>query len=136
MNKRDYDRRQRYRELQNTGWQVTIENNLRPNDGSESFEHYMAKAVTCHILEGRGLGYSTEVEHNHRGEIDVLWHGPEDGAALAIEIQDDMSDETLSDKLDRYVHGTPIRDMLVINLDDLPEDMIDWRQHIKTELFG
>lgn len=108
-----------YRELQTAGWSVTKTNQIRFNGGSESEKHIAVKSLVG--LAGKEAGYrvSSEVTHQHRGEIDVLLFGCPDRLTLAIEVETNPTDDVIEDKFDRYVDGTPIDDMITLNLENM-----------------
>lgn len=137
MTKRQKARYERVRELQSAGWQVTKGNAIRPNHGSETASHWQAKAAVAYVLEDRGLGYSSEVEHEETGAtIDVLWHGPEDGSPVAIEVETNPTDGVVSEKLEQYVYGEPMRDMFLLDVDGCPEKFTEAVAWAEDGLFG
>lgn len=131
MNK---DNWQEYRELHNNGWNVNKHNQIRPNSGSETVKHLVAKALVAHA--GLELGYKvdSEVSHSHRGEVDILLFGNPDRLMLAVECETSPTDEVIQDKVDRYVKNTPIDDLVLVNVTELPTDMLDAYGEIKELL--
>jgi len=129
----DKDNWTAYRELHDHGWDVDKENRIRPNSGSETVKHLVAKALVAQV--GLELGYrvDSEVPHAHRGEIDVLLYGQSDRLTLAVECETSPTDEIVQDKVDRYVHG-PIDDLVLVNVTGLPTDMLDAYGQIKDLL--
>jgi len=123
-----------YRELQTAGWSVTKTNQIRFNGGSESEKHIAVKSLVG--LAGKEAGYrvSSEVTHQHRGEIDVLLFGCPDRLTLAVEAEHNQTDDVVADKLDRYVMGTPIDDMVVLDLDDMHPNVNHCYGYIKQVL--
>jgi len=111
-----------YRELQRAGWAVQKTNQIRLNGGSESKDHVAAKALVAHIGHNAGYRVSSEVVHAERGEIDILLHGHADRITLAVECESNPTDDVIDDKVRRYVKGTPIDDIAIINLDVLPDE--------------
>ena len=117
MTKRSKDLYHNRKELESNGWGVV--KSSRYNSGSETLAHSVCKLITGHYLK-HDCGYKVdfEVEHPTRGEIDVLAWGETD--SICVECETNPSDDTISDKIDRYVTGTPIRDMFLLNVDNLP----------------
>jgi hypothetical protein len=123
-----------YRALKDAGWQVTKTNQVRFNGGSETVEHSVAKMLAAHAGKEAGYRVSSEVEHDTRGEIDVLLFGCDSRISLAVECENDVQDDVVEDKVDRYVRGTPIDDIAVIAVDELPENIPEAYEEIKTVL--
>jgi len=131
MNK---DNWQEYRELHNNGWNVNKTNQIRPNSGSETVKHLVAKALVAHAGLQAGYKVDSEVSHSHRGEIDILLYGLSQRLTLAVEVETSPTDETVQDKVDRYVNNTPIDDLVLVNVTELPTDMLDAYGEIKEVL--
>ena len=131
MNK---DNWQEYRALHNNGWNVNKHNQIRPNSGSETVKHLVAKSLVAHA--GLELGYKvdSEVSHSHRGEVDILLFGNPDRLTLAVECETSPTDEIVQDKVDRYVSGTCIDDHVLVNVTELPTDMLEAYGEIKELL--
>lgn len=137
MTKRQHDRYERLRELQSAGWQVTKGNAIRPNSGSETQSHWQAKAAVAYVLEDRGLGYSSEVTNDETGAtIDILWHGPADGSPVAIEVETKPTRDVISEKIEKYVTGEPVRDVFILAVEDCPDNFTEAVEWAEEELFG
>jgi hypothetical protein len=114
-----------YRTLQNAGWNVQKHNQVRFNSGSETIKHAVAKMLVAQAGARNGYRVSSEVDHSHRGEIDILLWGNPDRLTLAVECETSPTDDVIEDKVDRYVRDTPIDDLVLVNVTELPTDMLD-----------
>ena len=104
------------RTLQSAGWTIhTQRNHIATNDGSESDEHLLYKLAALQTLTDAGYRVASEVEHDDRGEIDILGYGHPDREIVAIEIERGADQDTIDDKLERYVNGTPISECFVVD---------------------
>jgi len=131
MNKNNW---KEYRELHNHGWDVTKTNQVEFNGGSETVKHAISKMLVAHAGHTAGYRVSSEVEHSHRGEIDVLLYGNPDRLTYAVECETSPTMDVVEDKIDRYVNGTPIDDMVLINVSELPVDMLKAYEFVQAEL--
>jgi len=118
--KRGKDLYESRKELQKNGWDVTKAS--RFNSGSETINHSVCKHLSAHYLRHE-LGYKVafETTHQKRGEIDVLAWGERE--TICIECETNPNNDVVRDKLDRYIHGTPIDEMFVLNVDEMPYDI-------------
>jgi len=123
-----------YRELKDENVQVTEHNQIRFNSGSEMVEHLCLKAITGYIGHMNGYRVGSEVELPH-GEIDVLLWGHPDRLTYAVEVETSPTQDVIQDKLNRYVHtNTVIDELIVINVNDAPLDVIEMAEYVSTEL--
>jgi hypothetical protein len=60
--------------------------------------------------------------------------GCPDRLTLAVEAEHDVSDDVVADKLDRYVDGTPIDDLVVLDLDEIHPNVNHCYGYIKQVL--
>lgn len=116
--KREFSQR---KAMQDAGWGVSLTDYVAFNGGkdTESFEHFMSKAAIAWVLKQQEFRVASEVE-GPGGEIDLVAYALED-PPLAIECEKDMTEETMQDKLERYVYGQPFRDMLPVDVDTMPD---------------
>lgn len=121
--------------LQRHGWDVDKTDTVKFNHGSETEMHTHAKTATCLLLKDHGYRVDTEVKHAERGEIDVVAIpcGGEEHP-FAVELEHSPTDDVVSDKLSRYYDGTPYREVYVVNLNELPPDVLEMRTQIAAEL--
>jgi type I site-specific restriction endonuclease len=132
MNKRQQQERLARRKLKNAGWDVSKTDSVEFNSGSETTKHVVGKTLVAKVGKDQGYRVCSEVEHDDRGEIDIVLYGRKDEAPVAIELETNPQEDTISDKVERYVRGTPIRDILLINLDDMPTDIDEAEEWIQT----
>lgn len=123
-----------YRALRDSGWQVQKHNQVRLNGGSESKDHLLAKSMVAHAGKEAGYKVSSEVEHDRRGEIDILLYGNDGRLTLAVECETNPTDDVMADKRQRYVDGTPIDEMFVISVDELPANIDHAYNKIKEKI--
>lgn len=123
-----------YRDLKRAGWDVSKSPSINLNGGSESVAHLVAKTVTAKVLQDNGWQTDTEVTHDEHGEIDVLAYAPHK-LTYAVELENDITEETKQDKLERYVESNVvIDDMQIIEVGELPANVLDMRDRIISEL--
>lgn len=123
-----------YREIKRAGWNVEKTPQIAMNDGSETPAHLHAKTAVAYVARDYGYQVSTEVGHDQYGEIDVLAYHP-DRINWAIEVETDPDKESIQDKLERYVESNDvIDDMQVITVGELPANLLDLHDRIRTEL--
>jgi hypothetical protein len=122
-----------YRELKDHGVEVTRTNSIEFNSGSETATHVTAKALVGHIGLSNGYRVNSEV-HVPQGDIDmVLWGHPE-RLSYAVELEHSPTRETVESKVDRYVDQTCLDEIVVINLNDFPENYLEATEFIADEL--
>lgn len=131
MNKREREFYEKNRVLEQHGWDV--DNKFRSNGGSETDKHFVCKCLVAKAVEESGHRWTMEASHEERGEVDVLVI-PENGEPYAVEAETSPTQEVVDDKVERYTEGTPIRDMLLINVSDMPVDMIEAKAWIQEQL--
>lgn len=122
-------------QLSMAGWDVSREDAIKFNGGSETGIHIHAKTATCQILKNHGYRVNTEVCHPERGEIDVVAIPTQDGQLpFAVEIETSPTQDVIDDKLSRYHDGTPFVECYIINASELPFDIIELKNYIAGEL--
>ena len=77
---------------------------------------------------------TTEASHGDRGEVDVLCHGPPDGAPFAVEVETSPTTETIQEKHQKYIDGSPLRELFVLNVSDCPENILDAYEWVSEQL--
>jgi len=128
MTKRDKDRYQETRRLQNAGVGVDTSDVVRFNSGSESYPHFITKSTVAYL--GQLNGYFVECEATtNRGEIDCLLYHPE-RRNIAVEVETGWTEDVKEDKLSRYVHQQEgIDDMWMFEVLEKPQtdmETIKW----------
>ena len=131
MNKDQY---QFYRQLKNAGVELSKHNQIKPNDGSETFAHLVAKAAVMQLGLANGYRVASEVEVSH-GQVDCLLWGNPERLTLAVEVETSPTEETKQDKLSRYVHQQPaIDDMILVNVTQMPMHMLEALDYVSKKI--
>ena len=132
--KRTWDEYSHRRELQSANWRVEKTDKVEFNEGSETVRHEVCKMlVASYLKREKGLRVDSEVKHPERGEIDVIGYSGE-GPAIAVECETSPKEGVVSDKLERYVDGTPFRDMFLVNVGEMPENIMDAYEWVGEQL--
>jgi len=133
MTKRGKEMWSQKRTLKDSGWDVYQSD--RYNSGSETLAHSLCKAIVGHYLAHEyNFNVCFEVAHEgDRGELDLLAWSEED--ILCVECETAPEDDVISDKLDRYVHGTPIREMFTLDPLEMPAEWMEAYKWVDEQLF-
>jgi len=124
--KRRYDEFKHRRELQDSGWKVTQRDAVAFNSGSETARHAVCKMLVAHYLKHeQGFRVDSEVEHKDRGEIDIVAYGSSGEPAFAVECEHSPTEDVVQDKLERYVENTPFRECFVLNVGEMPSEIME-----------
>jgi len=135
MTKRDSTFYEHYHALENAGWNVQKENQVRFNSGAETNAHFIAKALSARVGQMHGYSVASEVVHPDYGEIDILLFGNPERQTYAVETETSPTKDVVNDKVERYVYSTDvIDDLILINVSDLPLNRIDAEDWITGEL--
>lgn len=123
MNSRQWEA---YRQLERAGVTLERPNSIRWNAGgeSETIKHIVGKVLVGTVGLRNDYRVNSEVEVED-GEIDVLLFGNPDRLTYAVELETSPTDETIRSKIERYVTPYPIQDIQVLNLNDMPMDIVD-----------
>lgn len=139
-NKRQHEKYAQYRELKDAGYQIHDDLGVRPNSGSESLKHWIAKCVGAHVLTNAGFRVDSEVERYEYasaasavGEVDLLGFGHEERKPIVLEMERAVDRDVVRDKLEKY-HVDPVREVFVIAVDDLRDDSEEMRDEIRAEI--
>lgn len=133
MSKRQHIERQHRRELQDAGFRVDKPDYVAFNSGSETFKHAQCKFVAAWSLHEQGYRVASEVEMPD-GEIDVLGYATEDKDCIAVECETSPTEEVIKDKLDRYVYNQPVRDMFLMNVNEMPLNGLEATEWVRDQL--
>lgn len=106
--------------LTSNGWSVSKRDSVAFNSGSETLAHATAKLAIAWVYKQQGYRVSSECAKDGVGEIDLVVYGTED-PPLAIEVERNMTDEVIRDKISRYVDGEPYRDCIPVDGDTIPD---------------
>jgi hypothetical protein len=128
MTQREKDLYKTRRRLQDHDWNVHKGDSIGFNAGSETLKHLYAKAVVGWYLKQHGYRIDSEVTMPD-GEVDILAYRGDD--ILVVECETSPLEDVIKDKLDRYVYGQPPRDLFVINVNELPTDVLDAQGYVK-----
>lgn len=131
MNKKNYEV---YNDLRRQGVELQKHNQIRGNGGSESARHIVAKSLAFHAATQSGWRVSSEVSVEH-GEVDLVLFQDRETRVWAVEVETSPTTEVKQDKLDRYVKQQPgIDDMVLINVSEMPENVLDAYGYIKEQI--
>jgi hypothetical protein len=122
-----------YRELKDHAVDVKKHNQIRFNSGQEGVPHIIGKALVGMIGKENGYRVSSEVSAP-KGEIDMVLWGNDKRLSYAVELETDPETDTVESKLNRYVHETPLDDMILINLTEMPINCLHALDFIQEEL--
>ena len=121
--------------LSQAGWNADKTDSIKFNSGSETHLHMHAKLATAALLKANGYRIDTEVAHPERGEVDVVAIPTQDDQKpFAVELEHSPTQEVVEDKLSRYFEGTPFTEVFVINLNRAPMEIVELKEHIRSEL--
>jgi len=126
MTKAKQERIEQYRELKRNGWQIEDSSSyIKPNDGSESLSHLVAKSVAAKVCIDAGYTVASEVVNYNGKEADIVAYGHENRRPIVVELENGLTDETKDRKL-RHYHVAPVREVYVIDLGRF--DVMDTRE--------
>jgi hypothetical protein len=88
------------------------------------------------FVGAREFDYMSDIEVTvPNGDVDCLLWGVSDRLTYAVEIETSPTEETIQSKIDRYVHEIPpIDDIVVLNANDAPLNMIESADWIQEQL--
>lgn len=123
-----------YRALKHSGADVQKHNQIRFNGGSETIRHVVCKALAGYVGQINGYRVSSEVELENGGQIDVVLFGHPERLSYAVEIETSPVEWVVNEKLDRYVKDTAIDELVVINPNEVPLNVLEAADYIANEL--
>ena len=122
-------------ELKKCGWDVHKRDSIAFNSGSETTKHIVCKTLAAKVLKERDYRIDSEVVHPERGEVDIVGYPTVDGLKpIAVECETAPTDDVIQDKLNRYFDGTPFSEVFVINVSDMPVDMLKAKAWVEDQL--
>ena len=131
MNERDrYKRGRQLRQSDISTKQRTVELHNR----NETPKHAVMKLLLALALERRGRVWGTEVQIDG-GRCDVLDWGPPDGCAVVYEIETDCTPHRKQEKIEQYCSWI-VRDVLVLDPTDAPDNLLELWRWIETRVYG
>lgn len=133
MTKRQFEDWRGRKRLTDKGWDVQKKDAIKFNSGSETTKHLMCKTLVGQYLkQAKGYRIDSEVTHEKRGEIDIVAWKADD--IISVECETDPTDKVISDKVNRYVRGTPMRECFVIPVNEMPTEMEEAYQWVANQL--
>ncbi|WLW38126.1 hypothetical protein [Halorubrum tailed virus BLv36] len=120
------------KELEKSGWDVSKQDCVKFNSGSETLAHANLKlTVAWYLKQECGYRIDTEVEMPE-GEVDVLaWKGSD---IIIVECETSPTQAVVSDKISRYVENQPPRECWVLNVNDAPEERSTCYKWVSEEI--
>lgn len=132
MNKNKYAQ---YRELKDAGVDVSETTHVRPNAGSETFNHFRCKCAVAFLGQINGYNVDSEVETSNGKEMDILLWGHESRQTYVIECETNWTEKKKRNKLNNYVKlHDPIDDMLMLEVLETPESAFELLEHTSEKL--
>lgn len=120
--------------LRQAGWDVSKRDTIQFNSGSETYAHLALKAAAAYYLK-QELGYRVDSEvQNPGGEVDILAYGHQTRNPIVVEVETSPTEEIINDKVERYITGQPVRDMFVLNPNDLSKGALEPLELVEAEL--
>jgi len=120
--------------LRTNGWDVRQDS--RYNSGSETVRHSICKQLAGHYLKHE-LDYRVDMEvpHETRGTVDVLaWGKPDRISPLAVECETSPTQAVEQQKYEAYYVGTPIQELYVLNVSEMPDTTMDAYEWVSKRL--
>lgn len=133
MSKSDKENWIKGKDLENVGFEVKPPA-VRLHGTGETLKHAVVKLLVARVLQKRGRKWDTEVK-GPDGRVDVLDFGPDDGQAVVWEIQTNASRQAILDKVEQY-ESANIRDVLVIDPTEAPDEIQEMESWVEGEMFG
>jgi len=126
-----------YRKLKDSGVAVSKHNQIRFNSGSETVIHATSKLLAGFVGQANGYRVDSEVPIETpagAGECDVLLWGHPDRLTYAVEIEHGVAEQVKGHKVDLYVKNTEIDDLIMIEANDIPAEVLDAGGYIADQL--
>jgi len=125
-----------YMELRRAGWKMHKPNQIRFNGGSETAIHATAKLLCGFAGAQAGFRVASEVGHERRpAEVDVILHSHSDRISpVAVECETSPTEDVIQDKMDRYIRGSVLKELYVINVTEMPENILDAYGYVQDEI--
>lgn len=120
--------------LRQAGWDVSKTDTIQFNSGSETYAHLCLKSAAAYYLK-KELNYRVDSEvENPGGEVDILAYGHPDRNPIVVEVETSPTEEVIADKIERYVKGQPVRDLFVLNPNDISKSVMEPLELVEAEL--
>lgn len=105
---------------------------IRIHSSDETPKHLLVKSMLALVLQNRERQWDTEVK-GPGGRVDVLDLGPTDGKPVIYEVETDVTDTQARKKANQYA-GEHVRDVIVIDPDDVPDTPTEAYQYLDREV--
>jgi len=126
-----------YRRLKDSGVDVSDENTIAYNRGSETAIHITAKSLVGLVGLRNDYRVDSEVPIQYDGTekaCDVLLWGHDRRLSYAVELEHGLTQAVKDRKQEYYVDHTAIDDIQFVELNQLPAHIVDALGHVGTEL--
>jgi len=122
------------RKLSDCGYKINGENSIKPNTGSETLAHRIAKMTVAHVLWD--IGYQIESEAHNRvrnAYADLLAYGCPGRKPIVVELETNLSEGKR--RKYRELYGVPVtQEVFSFDVDSLPTDPHEQAEAIRQEL--
>jgi len=131
MSKQEKDEWQKRKQAEDAGydpkpWQGVI---IHSNNTAH---HEFVKFVIAYVLDEMGRDWATETTMDD-GRVDVFDYGPTDGKSLVYEVETGLTDSRKGEKINQYCKG-PVRDVLAVDPADVPTELEEAIEYVKTHV--
>jgi len=109
---------------------------VRLHNAAETDAHGVTKTLLGLWVRRAGRAFATEVRYPDGSLADCLDYGPPDGKAVVYEVESDPEPETIVDKRKRYCDPDCIREMIMLDLRDAPDDLTALSHWIRDHVVG
>ena len=123
-------------DLEDTGYEPRWDNGVFLHGQGETAKHAHVKLALARVLQQkRGKnGWDTEVP-GPNGRVDVLDLGPTDGQPVVYEVETGATPARRKEKAEQYAVG-PVRDVIVLDPTDAPDDVQSLHEWAEREVIG
>jgi len=135
-NKREKDEWMKRQDLGDVGLEPRHDNGVFLHGQGETAKHAHVKLALARVLQQkRGKnGWDTEVP-GPNGRVDVLDLGPTDGQPVVYEVETGATPARRKEKAEQYAVG-PVRDVIVLDPTDAPDDVQALHEWAEREIIG
>lgn len=109
---------------------------LKPWDGlnvehHNSLKHEFVKFMLSRVLYDNDRDWDSEVRFPNGREADIVDLGPDDGEPVVYEVETNVTPQRKSEKLNHF-HTGPVRDVIIIDPADVPDDPDDAYDYLQA----
>lgn len=112
----------RERQLKDAGLEFE-RGSVELHNAAETDTHAVTKTLLGLWIRRSGRAFATEVEYPDGSLADCLDYGPPDGSAVVYEVESEPEPDTIVDKRKRYCAPDVVRDMIMLDLREAPDDL-------------